>query len=88
MRLILASCTRIDLGDVRQKVKDTSGVAPLVVVPADELDEVVVERDTGLGVEDRAVGVAVQVRGDNIVLGVGKDACRPILAETFPKSPN
>jgi hypothetical protein len=58
-----------------QEVNDTAGVAPLVVVPRDELDKVVVQRDTGLGVEDGRVGVANHVRGDDVVLGVGKNAC-------------
>jgi hypothetical protein len=46
-----------------------------VVVPGDQLDEVLVEGDTGLGIEDGGVGVAVQVGGDDLILGVGKDAC-------------
>ena len=66
---------RRERGEKRTKeVKDTAGVAPLVVVPGDELDEVLVERDTGLGIEDGGVRVAVQVAGDNFVLGVSKDA--------------
>ena len=64
----------IDLGDVGEEVEHTAGVAPLVVVPADELDEVLVERDTGLGVEDGAALVAVQVAADDLVLGVAEDA--------------
>lgn len=64
----------VDLGDVGNKVEDTAGVAPLVVVPGDDLDEVLVEGDTGVGIEDGGVGVAVHVAGDNSVLGVGKDA--------------
>jgi hypothetical protein len=63
----------IDLGNVGQEVEDTAGVTPLVVVPRDQLDEVVVEGDTGLGIEDGGVGVAVKVRGDNVVLSVGQD---------------
>lgn len=47
---------------------------PLVVVPGDELDEVVVEGDTSLGIEDGRGRVAVEVRGDNLVLSVGEDA--------------
>ena len=65
----------IDLGDVLEEVDDALAVAPLVVVPADQLDEVVVEGDTGLDVDDGAVGIAVQVAGDDVVLGVGEDAC-------------
>ena len=65
----------VGFGNVGQEVKDTSAISPFVIVPADQLDEVVVEGDTSLGIEDRRVGVAVQVRGDDIVLSVGKDAC-------------
>src|SRR5688572_30800069 len=64
----------IDLGNVGKEIEDTAGVTPLVVVPGDKLDEVVVERDTGLGIEDGGVGVAVHVAGDNIVLSVSEDA--------------
>ena len=71
----LSGLVAVDLGDVGEQVAHTAGVAPLVVVPADELDEVRVERDAGLGVEDGGVGVAVHVRGDNVVFGVGEDTC-------------
>jgi len=60
---------------VSDEVEDTTAVAPLVVVPADKLDKVLVERDTGLGIEDGRVGVAVEVARDDLVLGVGKNAC-------------
>jgi hypothetical protein len=63
----------IDTGDVRDKVTDSSRVTVLVVVPRDELDEVVVERDTGLGVEDGRLGGSDEVGGDNLVLGVAED---------------
>jgi len=64
----------INLGNVGQEVEDTARVAPLVVVPADKLDEVLVERDTGLGVEDGRGGVANQIARDDVVLGVVKNA--------------
>src|SRR6478752_6679312 len=70
----------IDLGNVGQEVEDTAGVTPLVVVPGDQLDEVVVERDTGLGIEDGGVGVAVEIGGDNIVLSVGQNALEVTLS--------
>jgi hypothetical protein len=41
---------------VRAEVDNAVGIAPLVVVPGDELDEVVVESDAGLSVEDAAGG--------------------------------
>ena len=64
----------VDLGHVAQQVKHTAGVAPLVVVPGDELDEVVVQADAGLGVEDGAGRVTAQVGRDDVVLGVVEDA--------------
>lgn len=64
----------VNLGGVDDEVQDTAGVSPLVVVPGDQLDEVVVKGDTGLGVEDGRGGVTVQVRGDNVVLSVGEVA--------------
>jgi hypothetical protein len=63
----------IDLGNVADEVDHTAGVAPLVVVPRDQLDEVVVERDTGLGIKDGGVSVASQVRRDNFIFSVRKD---------------
>ena len=65
----------IDLGDVGEEVEDTAGVTPLVVVPRDELDEVLVEGDTGLGVENGGVRVAHHIGGHNLVLGVSENAC-------------
>ena len=46
----------VDTSDVGDQVADSSRVSHLVVVPSDELDELVVEGDTGLGVEDGRSG--------------------------------
>ena len=56
-----------------QEVDDTPGVTPLVVVPSDELDEVLVEGDTSGGIEDGGSGVASEVGGDDGVLSVLDD---------------
>ena len=64
----------VNLGGVDDEVQHTAGVSPLVVVPGDQLDEVVVEGDTGLGIEDGRGGVTVQVGRDNVVLSVGEIA--------------
>jgi hypothetical protein len=37
---------------VADQVDDTVAVAPLIVVPRDKLDEVLVQGDTSLGIED------------------------------------
>ncbi|TFY55583.1 hypothetical protein EVG20_g9264 [Dentipellis fragilis] len=57
-----------------EEIAHALGVAPLVVVPGDELDEVGVERDAGGRVEDGRVRVADEVGGDDRVLGVLDDA--------------
>ena len=50
------------------------GVAPLVVVPCDELEEVLIEGDTGIDVEDAGGVGADEVAGDHFVMGNGDDA--------------
>ena len=42
----------VDLGHVESKINNTVGVAPLVVVPGDELDEIFVQLDSGMNVYD------------------------------------
>lgn len=64
----------VDLGHVGDKVTDSSRVSVLVVVPRDELDEVLVERDTGLGVEDGGFGGTNEIGRDEFILGVTQDA--------------
>ena len=51
----------VHLGHVRDKLDDTARVAPLVVVPRDELDEVGVQGDASSGVEDGRVRVTHKV---------------------------
>ncbi len=55
------------------EVDHTTAVTALVVILADKLDKVLVG-DTGLGIEDGGVGVAVRVSGDDIILDVGEDS--------------
>lgn len=59
---------------VLDQVDDTVGVTELVVVPGNELNELVVKGDTGLGVEHRRVSVAKEVGGDNLLIGVAENA--------------
>jgi hypothetical protein len=44
-----------------EKIQDTARVAPLVIIPGNKLDEVVVESNTCLSIEDGRVGVAIQI---------------------------
>src|SRR5687768_4510555 len=70
MRGLFLTCRRLPASDDLDHFQALVRVAPLVVVPADQLDEVVVERDAGFGVEDRGARVAAEIGGDDLVLGV------------------
>ena len=61
------------LAGVEHEVDHPVGVAPLVVVPAEHLDELA-HRHRQLGVEDARVRVALDVAGHDRVLGVADDA--------------
>ena len=49
------------------------GVTHLVVVPGNDLDEGIGQRDAGLGVEDGGAGIAQEVAGNDILVGVAED---------------
>ena len=56
------------------EVKHLVGVADLVVIPANNLNEGGGELDTGVLVEDRGADVAEEVAGNYCVFGVSEDA--------------
>ena len=64
------SLSTVLLGNVNQQVADTSRVTPLVVVPSNQLDEVLVQLDTGLGIEDGGGRVADEIGGDDLFVSV------------------
>ena len=64
----------VHFGHVRDELDDATRVAPLVVVPRDELGEVGVEGNSSGGVEDRRVRVTHKVGRDDRVVGVAEDA--------------
>lgn len=57
-----------------QEVQNTAGVAPLVVIPCYELDEMLVEGDTGGSIEDAGVVVSIQISGHERIFRVGHNA--------------
>mmetsp|Transcript_30212 Transcript_30212/g.78315 ORF Transcript_30212/g.78315 Transcript_30212/m.78315 type:complete len:272 (+) Transcript_30212:870-1685(+) len=67
----LSTCVLRHLLD---EVKHTVRVAPLVVVPRDELDKVLVECNARLDVKDGGVRVSDEVAGDNLLVSVAEDA--------------
>ena len=73
----------IDLGHVLDEIDHTVGVTPLVIVPRDELHEVIVQSDTGLLVEDGGAGIAQEVRGNNFLIGVTQNALQLALGSVL-----
>lgn len=55
---------------VHQQISDTVAVAELVIIPGNELHEVVVQGDASTSIKDGGVGVTDEVRGHHLVLGV------------------
>src|SRR3954466_7227169 len=51
-----------------RQFRHAAGIAPLVVVPADELEEVLVQFDGAAAVEDRRARIVDEVGGDDLVL--------------------
>src|SRR4051794_32430498 len=67
-------------GDVLHEVDAAVAVAPLVVIPAHELEELAVQLEAAAGVEDGAVRIVDEVGRDHFITGVGKDALEIRLA--------
>ena len=67
------------MGEVHHSV----GVAPLVVVPGDDLDESGAEGDTGVSIEDRRARVSGEVLRDDGVLSISKDALELVLRSSL-----
>src|SRR3954466_1924232 len=61
-------------GHVLQQVDAAVAVAPLVVVPAHQLEEVLVQPNRGARVIDAAARVVDEVARDDLVRGVAEDA--------------
>jgi hypothetical protein len=59
VHLTRSLCLGIHLSDVCEKVYDSSRVAPLVIVPGHQLDEVVIQSNARLGINYGGVGIAV-----------------------------
>ena len=62
------------LGGVDEEIADTAGVAPLVVVPGNELHEALADGNAGLGVEDGRLVRAGEVGRDDGLVGEAEDA--------------
>ena len=58
-------------GHIADQLHHLVGVAALVVVPGDHLHKGVGQGQAGLLVEDGGAGVAQEVAGDHVLVGVG-----------------
>lgn len=52
------------------QVDHTVGVAPLIIIPRNELNKLIAEHDSGLGIKDGREGLTYEVLRDDLVLGV------------------
>jgi hypothetical protein len=80
------SLRTILLGDVHQEVANAPRVTPLVVVPRDQLDEVLVQLDTSLGIKDRRSIVADEIGGDDLLVSVLDNVLVSALRSCFDDS--
>src|SRR5450759_4505132 len=62
------------VGDELHEVRDAAAVAPLVVVPGDDLDEVAAQDHVRREVDDRRPAVASEVAGDERLVAGAEDA--------------
>src|ERR1700677_4440111 len=69
--------------DILDEIHAAVAVAPLVVVPAHELEELAVQLDARTRVKNARVRVVDEVARGDFVLGVGKDALEVGLARFF-----
>lgn len=73
----------IDRVHVLDEIEHLVGVADFVVIPADDLDEGIRQRDAGLGVEDGRARIAEEVGRDDRFIGVAEDPLELALARFF-----
>ena len=50
---------------VVDQIENLTGISPLVIIPGHELDKIIREHNTRLGIENRSAGIAQEVGGDN-----------------------
>src|SRR5690554_206373 len=73
---------------VLNQFNNFSGVTHFVVVPAHYFNEVVVQRNTGVGIENRSLGLTYKVVRNNSVFGVTQYAFQLAFRSSFHSSTN
>ena len=61
---------------MESEIEDSVGVAPLVVVPRNNLVEVIVETNSCLGVENGRSLVVHEILRDNLILGESENSLK------------
>jgi hypothetical protein len=60
----------INLGNILHEIDNPLGVSPLVIVPRNQLDEILVQLDSSFSVKDRRRLVSNEIGRDDVFLGV------------------
>lgn len=64
----------IDLGHVECQINQSVGISPLIIVPRDQLGEVVVQRDTSINIQDGGSAIMDEITADHGIVSVSKDS--------------
>lgn len=64
----------IHLRHVPDQIQHLAGIAPLVIIPGDELHKVAVQHDARVFIEDAGVALTLHIRGYDLILREGDDA--------------
>ena len=64
---------RIQLQDLLQEIDATIGIAPLVVVPADQFEKAAVEFDAGAPIKDAGARIMQEICRNYLVFGIAKN---------------
>ena len=70
----------VPLMDIGHQIQGLAGITGLVIVPGHQLEEVVCQLNTGLGVEDAGPLIAHEIGGNHIVRAISTafTACRKL----------
>ena len=81
--MMLENLLVVNSGHVTDQLHQRVGVAALVVIPGNNLHKGVGQSDTGLFVEDGGAGIAQEVRGNNILIGITQNALQLALGSVL-----
>lgn len=81
--ILRSSLLRILGGGEHEQVAHTLRIAPLIVVPRNQLHELVVEHNTSRSIEDARCRVAEEVSRDDALISVGQDTLQGTLSGIF-----